>query len=952
MDFLSAEKERARLLSQLTGGQITRDAYVAAVNALRVTDPSGRWWQPDPSGSGWLVWNGSAWSPASPPTSTGGLQPGTPKTFIEFKNQLMTVEEFKKMSKEVPLAKRPQKWWDLLSILGACVSATLWLLYSGNPWGEGIDLITAALMVGLPVLMIWFRADLDVALLALQQYRKNVNKFLLVGMGMAFPFLSSFILFTVGIREYQLMQSNMIIGALGAYAITRNPVISLPGTGSTQGSGRPPVAVTNAFFAIILAVICYFLVLPVRADDCTRNLLNANDCDRTPGYAQVISGTPPAVIAGLVNGRGIHETLTIGGSGGGQPPAPPAQPPTTAPGSSTTATSSATSSTTSSATQGASSATTGQPPVAGGDAPSLPITSDDVQNVKEAVEDTHAENLRLAAEEAAAAIAAQAAARAAAEQAARDNLLQKLQHMNDGMVEGSFASRFTADDYERISNQIDKVSDQLRNGGKVDLDLYSKIYRVYEGRVTGRTIPAGEIPSEAQIFRETITGGLEGTSREIFTGQNANGDFSYKSLALRGLVGVATGGSSELAYTPASSVYTMKDYVDKGGDSVLGAFGHALKDVAIGELMGHGITGLTKYGGKLVNAAVDSLPTNLTTPVKEGLEEIKNVLNTEIKNPFAGEAPGGFPEGGLAGTKPALQSPADIGEQIYRDAQAGQPHAGLDDVSFKPADAPVNTAAYSPEEQKAIRFVAEQNGAEVHFRDVNEYSVKRIQSGDAYSKPAELKSNTVNDADVALGFSDEHKGLVSCREPVLPERGSMTDAEWGKLNERYEQRMTDFNDNAAHLQELEAQQKIKWDRETGLITNGPDGKPFAGDHDVLAYTDAYSHKPISPFTANRMNQQLQDLNVTNHNHQTDWNFSNLSDTPPTSGGASPFSKAAGVDSRVLNGCTEGGKPLETFNPLSGKWESNWYTGSTQRNFVQTAVVDGKTVVSKIAPGGT
>jgi hypothetical protein len=127
--------------------------------------------------------------------------------------------------------------------------------------------------------------------------------------------------------------------------------------------------------------------------------------------------------------------------------------------------------------------------------------------------------------------------------------------------------------------------------------------------------------------------------------------------------------------------------------------------------------------------------------------------------------------------------------------------------------------------------------------------------------------------------------------------------------------------------------------------------PFAGDHDVLAYTDAVSHKPISPFTANRMNQQLQDLNVTNHNHQTDWNFSSLSDTPPPGGGASPFSKAATVDSRVLNGCTEGGKPLETFNPLSGKWESNWYTGSTQRTFVQAAQVDGKTVFSKIVTGG-
>ena len=64
---------------------------------------------------------------------------------------------------------------------------------------------------------------------------------------------------------------------------------------------------------------------------------------------------------------------------------------------------------------------------------------------------------------------------------------------------------------------------------------------MYEGRVTGRTIPEGQIPSEAQIFRDTVEGGIEGTSREIFTGMDADGKFSVKSMALRGLVGVATG---------------------------------------------------------------------------------------------------------------------------------------------------------------------------------------------------------------------------------------------------------------------------------------------------------------------------------------------------------------------------------------------------------------------------
>ena len=94
--------------------------------------------------------------------------------------------------------------------------------------------------------------------------------------------------------------------------------------------------------------------------------------------------------------------------------------------------------------------------------------------------------------------------------------------------------------------------------------------------------PGGTIPSEAQIFRETITGGIEGTSREIFTGQNATGTSRSNLSPSAGSSALPPEGHRRLAYTPASSVYTMKDYVDKGGDSVLGAFGQAVKDVAGG----------------------------------------------------------------------------------------------------------------------------------------------------------------------------------------------------------------------------------------------------------------------------------------------------------------------------------------------------------------------------------
>lgn len=948
MDFTTAEQERERLSSQRAAGQITNDAYTAAVNALRVTDAAGNWWQPDPTGPGWLFWNGSAWGPGVPPVKSG-LQPGTPKTFVEFQSRLMTVDEFKKMSKEVPLAKRPQKWWDLLSILGGITSAILWLLYSGIR--EGFDFLTPLLMIAIPVSMIWFREDLDVMLLPLQPRRKDVNKLLLVGIGMAFPFLTAFVLFNIGIRNYPLIQWNMIIGTFGAYAITRNPVIRIPGMAAQPGSGKPSLPAAHGILVALLAAVCSFLVLPVRADDCTRDILNAQDCLRTGGYAEGISGIASSAVSTSVNGQEIVRTLSGGGTSGTPPPSPPSQPPAQPSTPAETATSAQTGQQVPSTPQGPD---------------SLPVNPDDAQNIKEAIEDTRAEQLRRmseAAEAAAAAAAASAAAQAAAQQAARDKLLQNLQRMDNGMVEGTFAHNFTADDYSRISDQIDKVSRQLRSGGKVDVDLYSRIYRVYEGRVTGRTIPDGQIPSEAQIFRETVEGGIEGTSREIFTGVDADGKFSVKSMALRGLVGVATGGSSELAYTPASAAYTMKDYVDKGGDSVLGAFGHALKDVAVGELMGLGIGGVInyggKYGGKLLSAIADQVPPSVTssikegletvtTPIKEGFEKVKDVLNTEIKNPFAAAATDLPP--GLSGYRVPPKTEGELFDAV-QNARKGEPAPGLSDVSFKPAGKPPDLDGMTVRDQKVVRMVADKHGVDVHMRPTNPESRKWIESGNAHPKPEALKTKTIDADDVQLGFSEDSKGLVACREPVKPPEikpPDMPDDQFARLQQRYDQRVKEFGDQADHLRDLQQQGRIKWDEKTGIITDARTGKPFAGDNDPFAYVDSVTKKPVSPYTVNQINKDLQANGATLHNEHVNWDISGKSNTPGVGGAQSDFSTAAAIDNKILKGHSAsipdpatgqmipnpGAKPLNTYNPLSGKWETNWFTGDTRRSFAE------------------
>lgn len=321
MDFPEAEQRRSELHARLSSRQISPDQFTAAITALRVTDPAGRTWQPAPSASGWLWWNGTAWQPATPPGAAG--TPAKAKDFNEFKSSLMTVDEFKKVSRDTPLAKRPQKWWDLLSILGGVVAAILWFLYGSVRSGrEGFDLITPLLMIGIPIVLVWFRADFDRMLEPLQPHRKKISKILLIGLGIATPFLTAWILYNLlSISQYPLMQANMVVGTFAAYAITRDPQ---PG-GASFGKG--PLPGTAMVFCAIL--LCSCVIAPAIADDCADDPLNAQDCLRTDGYAEVMAGLIATILSTLINGPIIAQTLLQGASGavtGVQPPAPPAPP--------------------------------------------------------------------------------------------------------------------------------------------------------------------------------------------------------------------------------------------------------------------------------------------------------------------------------------------------------------------------------------------------------------------------------------------------------------------------------------------------------------------------------------------------------------------------------------------------------------------------------------------------
>ena len=315
MDFSEAERRRTFLSGQLTSGQITHETFTASINTLRVTDAAGRSWQPMPARAGWLCWNGTAWQPATPPEFakegwTGPQPRSSAKDFSEFKSSLMTVDEFRKVSKDVPLAKRPQKWWDLLSILGGIAGAVLWFIYGGIRSGqEGFDLITPLLMIAIPVILVWFRADIDQLLLPLQPSRKKFSRILLIGFGIATPFLTAWLLYNIfHISQYPLMQWNIVLGTMVSYALVRDPVLA-------KGSRKPVPAIMTSAGIVFFIMFMSLLAVPVLADDCERDPLNAQDCLRTSGYAEVIAGTAAAGLGVLVNGPIIIQGIVAGGAG-------------------------------------------------------------------------------------------------------------------------------------------------------------------------------------------------------------------------------------------------------------------------------------------------------------------------------------------------------------------------------------------------------------------------------------------------------------------------------------------------------------------------------------------------------------------------------------------------------------------------------------------------------------
>ncbi len=511
----------------------------------------------------------------------------------------------------------------------------------------------------------------------------------------------------------------------------------------------------------------------------------------------------------------------------------------------------------------------------------------------------------------------------------RDQLLHNLQHMDHeiwfGKAQHLWKESGSPGD---IRKHIDSLIDDLIHGKEVDLNHYSKVYDVYTGHVTGRTITEDMIPTESQLNREMLNDFASGVSREIFTMRDADGNFSYAGLGLRVIAGGLTGGMSDFAvYIPMGGMYSYHDARMSGADH-WEAMKYAGKHTAIETGMTLVFMGGAHLAGKAApyvgEFMAETFP-NATRMTVNGVKYVDDVLHTEV-NLWPRSGKPGLPRGGQF--KPS----GEVYEDYLRGKNSGQAAPGLDDVKFKDwveTDAP----PMIQRDMTLLQEAGDVNDAVIVMRETNEASQPWMKAKMADPKPLEIKAKTINKYDKMLGFDDvphnpefsaSNEGLVGCRNPTLPPKPpDMPMSEYNKLIKRYAQRRVEYFDNKAYYESMENRGLINWDRQTGVISNPRTGRPFAGDNDPFMYLDPDTMQPVNAYRTNTINSNLQQSGVTIHNEHGGFQTHKYL-------GTDKYGQMSTIDETILQSHTT--EPLIAYNPRTGKFYEVKWDGSTTRNW--------------------
>jgi len=228
--FDEATRQYADLRARVHAGWMTQEQFAAAVGQLRVQDQRGVWWQLHPNGS-WLYWDGRAWQaapsrtasagppPRSQPAAAPAQRPSVARPQAATRAPRATADD-----RHRPLAQRSQGWFNTASIVGGGIAGVLWFLYSSiRSSREGLDFVTPIIMVALPILITVLRGPIDRLLSVFDPIRTKIPRVILIGAGLAAPFVVATLLYGKQ-TEYPYLRLSTIWGTLASYVIIRTPV--------------------------------------------------------------------------------------------------------------------------------------------------------------------------------------------------------------------------------------------------------------------------------------------------------------------------------------------------------------------------------------------------------------------------------------------------------------------------------------------------------------------------------------------------------------------------------------------------------------------------------------------------------------------------------------------------------------------------------------------------------
>lgn len=218
-----------QITSDFKARRIDKAAYSEALARLKAMDTEGRWWSCTPEG-GFVWYDGNRWMPGQPVINSpdhNSLQPPVQTTAAA-------------MGGSQPAAvpkKTPMKGWrkfaatPILAMLPGVVIGGIWFLYTIVKLifdgGRGVDILTPAILIGVPLLLWLLRKPVDKVLLPLQKLSGSFPFALRLGLALVLPILLGCGCSMISTTGYSAIHFTALISTLFGYFLLHTPAAKL-----------------------------------------------------------------------------------------------------------------------------------------------------------------------------------------------------------------------------------------------------------------------------------------------------------------------------------------------------------------------------------------------------------------------------------------------------------------------------------------------------------------------------------------------------------------------------------------------------------------------------------------------------------------------------------------------------------------------------------------------------